>query len=61
MVFVVSFLITHNEPRIGDSGGLESRNFQSFTNLSNSILLLFKFMKKGIENHGHFRKINISS
>jgi len=29
------------------SGGLESRNFQFCTNLSNSFLLFSKFMKKG--------------
>ena len=39
--------IAYNEPRIGDSGGLESLNFQSCTNLSNSLLLFSKFMKKG--------------
>jgi len=36
-----------NGPRIGDSGGLESRDFQFCTKLSNSLLLLSKFMKKG--------------
>ena len=36
----------YNEPRIGDSGGLENLNFQSCTYLSNSLLLFSKFMKK---------------
>jgi len=36
----------HNGPRIGDSGGLESQDFQSFTKLSNSLLLFSKFKKK---------------
>ncbi|MDN3706534.1 hypothetical protein QW060_26340 [Myroides ceti] len=36
-----------NEPRIGDSGELKSRNFQFCTDLSNSLLLFSKFMKKG--------------
>ncbi len=31
---------------IGDSGGLESQNFQFCTNLSYSLLLFSKFMKK---------------
>ncbi|MDY3503309.1 hypothetical protein PG657_10250, partial [Riemerella anatipestifer] len=39
--------IAHNGPRLGDSGGLESQNFQSCTNLSNSLFLFSKFMKKG--------------
>ena len=39
--------IAGNGPRIGDSGGLESQNFQSYTKLSNSLLLFSKFMKKG--------------
>jgi hypothetical protein len=34
-------------PRIGDSGGLESQNYQSCTKLSNSLLLFSKFKKKG--------------
>ena len=38
--------MAHNGPRIGDSGGLESLNFQSCTKLSNSLLLFSKFMKK---------------
>jgi len=33
--------------RVLASGGLENLNFQSFTDLSISILLFFKFMKKG--------------
>jgi hypothetical protein len=37
-----------NGPRLGDSGGLESQNFQSFTNLSNSFLLFTKLTKKEI-------------
>ena len=37
----------HIGPRIGDSGGLESLNFQFCTKLSNSLLLFSKFMKKG--------------
>ncbi len=37
-----------NEPRLGDSGGLESQNFQSFTNLSNGFLLSTKLRKKEI-------------
>src|SRR5699024_8196342 len=41
------FFILPNEPRIGDSGGLENLNFQSCTYLSNSLLLFSKFMKKG--------------
>lgn len=41
------FAITDNGPRIGDSGGLKSRNFQFYTKLSNSLLLFSKFMKKG--------------
>src|SRR5690606_568380 len=36
-----------NGPRIGDSGGIESQNFQFCTKLSNSLLLFSKFMKKG--------------
>ncbi len=40
--------ISHNGPRLGDSGGLESQNFQSFTNLSNSFLLFTKLTKKEI-------------
>jgi len=40
-------LLATNGPRIGDSGGLESLNFQLCTNLSNSLLLFSKFMKKG--------------
>jgi len=47
--------ISHNGPRIGDSGGLESQNFQICTMLSNSHLLFSKFMKKGIENHEHLK------
>ena len=44
----INFLnITANGPRLGDSGGLESQNFQSCTKLSNSLLLFSKFMKKG--------------
>src|SRR5690606_9497771 len=43
----VVFKVATNGPRIGDSGGLESRNFQFCTNLSNSLLLFSKFMKKG--------------
>ena len=39
--------MAHNGPRIGDSGGLESLNFQFCTKLSNSLLLFSKFMKKG--------------
>ena len=39
--------MSYNEPRIGDSGGLENLNFQSCTYLSNSLLLFSKFMKKG--------------
>ena len=39
--------MSHNGPRIGDSGGLESQNFQTCTKLSNSLLLFSKFMKKG--------------
>jgi len=39
--------MTANEPRIGDSGGLESENFQFYTKLSNSLLLFSKFKKKG--------------
>jgi len=39
--------ITANGPRIGDSGGLESLNFQFRTKLSNSLLLFSKFIKKG--------------
>ena len=39
--------IAYNGPRIGDSGGLESQNFQFCTKLSNSLLLFSKFMKKG--------------
>ena len=39
--------IAGNGPRIGDSGGLESENFQFCTKLSNSLLLFSKFMKKG--------------
>jgi len=35
-----------NGPRIGDSGGLESQNFQFCSKLSNSLLLFSKFMKK---------------
>jgi len=45
LLFLVK--IAHNGPRIGDSGGLESQNFQSCTKLSNSLLLFSKFMKKG--------------
>src|SRR5690606_1926710 len=41
------FQLAYNEPRIGDSGGLENLNFQSCTYLSNSLLLFSKFMKKG--------------
>lgn len=33
--------------RGGDSGGSEALNFQSDTKLSNSPLILSKFMKKG--------------
>jgi len=44
---VTFFKITANEPRIGDSGGLESPNFLFCTNQSNSLLLFSKFMKKG--------------
>src|SRR5690606_35359897 len=39
--------ITAKGPRIDDSGGFESQNFQSCTKLSNSLLLFSKFMKKG--------------
>ena len=35
-----------NGPRIGDSGGLESQNFQYCTKLNNSHLLFSKFKKK---------------
>src|SRR5690606_27794185 len=42
-----SHKITGNGPRIGDSGGLESQNFQFCTKLSNSLLLFSKFIKKG--------------
>ncbi|MEC5396074.1 hypothetical protein, partial [Bergeyella sp. RCAD1439] len=42
------FILSHNGPRLGDSGGLESQNFQSFTNLSNSFLLFTKLTKKEI-------------
>src|SRR5690606_38482650 len=41
------FSMAYNGPRIGDSGGLESRYFQFCTKLSNSLLLYSKFMKKG--------------
>jgi hypothetical protein len=41
------FSMCPNGPRIGDSGGLESQNFQFYTKLSNSLLLISKFMKKG--------------
>jgi len=44
---MAGLIIVHNGPRIGDSGGLESQNFQFYTNLSNSHLLFSKFMKKG--------------
>ena len=44
---VICFKIAYNGPRIGDSGGLESENFQFCTKLSNSLLLFSKFMKKG--------------
>ena len=47
-LFAMFFKITHNGPRLGDSGGLESQNFQSFTNLSNSFLLFTKLTKKEI-------------
>ena len=40
--------VSPNGPRLGDSGGLESQNFQSFTNLSNSFLLFTKLTKKEI-------------
>ena len=39
--------LSANGQRIGDSGGLESQNFQSYTKLSNSLLLFSKFKKKG--------------
>ncbi|MGG5601188.1 hypothetical protein ACPDHJ_15495, partial [Myroides sp. C8-3] len=47
-VMLVSFTMPANGPRLGDSGGLESQNFQSFTNLSNSFLLFTKLTKKEI-------------
>ena len=40
-------MLAGNGPRIGDSGGLESQNFQFSTNLSYNLLLFSKFMKKG--------------
>jgi len=40
------FNIAYNEPQLGDSSGLESQNFQSCTNLSDSLLLLNKFKEK---------------
>lgn len=40
------FNIVYNEPQLGNSGGLENLNVQSFTNLSNSLLLFSKFKKK---------------
>jgi len=43
----MGWLIASNGPRIRDSGGLESQNFQFYTNLSNCLLLFSKFMKKG--------------
>jgi len=39
--------VGYNGPSIGDSGGLESIDFQFCTNLSNSLLLFSKFIKKG--------------
>jgi len=39
--------IAGNGTGIGDSGGLESLNFQSCTNLSSCLLLFSKFMKNG--------------
>ena len=47
IIYTVLFIISANELRIGDSGGLESLNFQFCTKLSNSLLLFSKFMKKG--------------
>ncbi|RQP15378.1 MAG: hypothetical protein EAS52_15290 [Parapedobacter sp.] len=41
-----SVTLATNGPRIGDSGGLESQNFQFCTKLSNSLLLFSKFIKK---------------
>ncbi|MFX1642971.1 hypothetical protein JZ906_10065, partial [Riemerella anatipestifer] len=46
-IFMSLFKMPANGPRLGDSGGLESQNFQSCTNLSNSLFLFSKFMKKG--------------
>jgi len=46
-VYTVFGRVADNGPRIGDSGGLESLNFQISTKLSNSLLLFSKFIKKG--------------
>ena len=46
-LFVCRPKVAYNGPRIGDSGGLESENFQFCTKLSNSLLLFSKFMEKG--------------
>ena len=46
--YYVFLKVAANGPRLGDSGGLESQNFQSFTNLSNSFLLFTKLTKKEI-------------
>jgi len=48
MIALSVHTVAANGPRLGDSGGLESQNFQSFTNLSNSFLLFTKLTKKEI-------------
>ena len=45
---VILFCSISERPRIGDSGGLESRNFQFCTNLSNSFFIFTKIIKKEI-------------